>query len=124
MRKQPLQVSLHVKQPSLVKLTIADRVQLDRLVPSPDGYLAERHGDLLVAGVATLALAQGHYFFKTLSPAHLKVIHGGVDAAQGVITKDGPPPPIGQGNIPSPSSRGSDASSELLRFTIEQTEEW
>jgi hypothetical protein len=120
--KRPRQVSLRVKQSSLVELTIGDRVQLDRLVPSPDGFLAERHGDLLTAGVATLALAQGHYFFKTLSPAHLKVVHGGVDIEIGEGTKDLPPPPVVSGKSPSPSGRGDEPTGEPPGFTIELPE--
>jgi hypothetical protein len=41
--KKTLQVSLRVSQPSVVELTVADRVQLDRLVPSPDGGDLQSH---------------------------------------------------------------------------------
>jgi hypothetical protein len=119
MKKRPLQVSLRVKLPSLVEFTVGDRVQLDRLVVAPNGYLAERHGELLSPGVT--ALAQGDYFFKTLSHAHLKVIYGGVDT----VLRDGKdlPPPVVSGSVPSPPSRGDAPSGETPMFTIEQVVE-
>jgi hypothetical protein len=115
--KKPLHVSLRVKRSSLVELTVGDRVQLDRLVPSPDGFLAERHGDLLTPGVTTLALAQGHYFFKTLSPAHLKVVHGGVETSAAEDPKH--PWPISLPRQPAPTGKGDEGSGEPPPFTFE-----
>lgn len=71
MEQRALQVSLHAREASVVELTVEDRVQVDRLTRSMHGYLAERHGSLLEPGVTTLALAQGHYVFRTLSDSHL-----------------------------------------------------
>src|SRR5215475_2623020 len=79
-KRKPLHVSLHACEPSVVEVTVGDRVQLDRLTPSPRGYLAERHGRLLDPGMTTVALEPGHYFFKTLSDANLRVVTGGVSA--------------------------------------------
>jgi hypothetical protein len=81
MKKKPLQVNLHAREPSIIELKLGDRVQLDRLTPSPHGYLAERHGRLLDPGVTTVALEPGHYLFRTLSDAHLRVVTGGVSSA-------------------------------------------
>jgi hypothetical protein len=81
LKKRALQVSLHVREPSVVELTVGERVQFDRLAPSHHGYVAERHGNLLDPGVTTLTLAQGHYFFKTLTDINLKVVRGGVDTS-------------------------------------------
>ena len=86
-RKQPLRICLHACEPSVVELTVGDRVQLDRLIPSPRGYLAERHGRLLGPGVTTVAVPPGHYFFKTLSDAKLRVVTGGVPPASSRTTR-------------------------------------
>jgi len=93
MKRKPLHVSLHAREPSVVELTLGDRVQLDRVTPSPHGYVAERHGRLLDPGVTTVALEPGRYFFKTLSDAHLRVVTGGVSASAASSTKEPPPPP-------------------------------
>jgi len=93
MRKKPLHVTLAVREPSTVDVTVGEKVQLDRLVPTRSGCVAERHGALLNRGVTRLALAPGRYFFKTLSDAHLKVIRGGVDASELRGDKDTPPEP-------------------------------
>jgi hypothetical protein len=111
-KRKPLQVSLHVREPSVVQLTVGDRIQLDRLAPAPRGYLAERHGRLLDPGVTTVALAPGHYFFKTLSDAHLRVVTGGVSA--GITAHDKDPFPEIQ-----PVAKGDEIASELPSFTIE-----
>lgn len=113
--KRTLQVALHAKEPSVVELTVGERVQFDRITPSPHGCLAERHGALLEPGVNTLALAQGHYFFKTLSDTHLHVVRGGLDATPIAFDKNGPldPPKL------VPDAKGDDAPGELPEFTIE-----
>src|SRR5256885_2049482 len=80
MKRKPLQVSLHAREASVVELKLGDRVQLDRVAPSPHGCQAERHGGLLAPGTTTVALVPGHYFFKTLSDANLRVVTGGVSA--------------------------------------------
>jgi hypothetical protein len=114
-KKKPLQVSLHARETSVVELTIGDRVQLDRVMPSPRSYLAERHGRLLDPGMTTLALPAGHYYFKTLSDAHLRVVTGGVAGRIAETDKDkwpDPPPAV-------PDVRGDEIAGELPSFTIE-----
>jgi hypothetical protein len=34
-KRKPLNVSLHARESSVVEMTVAERVQLDRLAPSP-----------------------------------------------------------------------------------------
>ena len=131
MKRKPLQVSIHAREPSIVEVTVGDRVQLDRLTPSPHGYLAERLGRLLDPGVNTVALPPGHYCFKTLSDAHLRVVTGGVATGIAAGTKGGlpDPPPVGGGTSTSgvqrggwllaPSGAGDDAPGEPPSFTVE-----
>jgi hypothetical protein len=116
MKKKPLRVSLHAHESSVVVLTLGDRVQLDRMTPSPHGYLAERHGRLLDPGVTTVALEPGHYSFRTLSDAHLRVVTGGVTADITQNSKTIPPPPVAT----APDElRGDEAPGERPSFTIE-----
>jgi len=96
MRKKALQVMLDVREPSIIELTVGERVQLDRVLPLHPGYVAERHGDLLERGVATLSLDPGTYYFKTLSDANLKVIRGGVDTSASTNEKSPWPDPSGR----------------------------
>jgi hypothetical protein len=116
-----------VKQPSVVELTVGDKVQLDRLTPASRGYEAERHGDLIKPGVTTLWLDQGYYFFKTLSDAHLRVVQGGVETA--VTMADGkdpwpqPPPPPPPNVLPVPSGGGDEPAGEAPALTVEPTQE-
>jgi hypothetical protein len=121
-KRKPLQVSLHAREPSVVEVTVGDRVQLDRLTPSPQGYLAERHGRLLDPGVTTVALEPGHYFFKTLSDANLRVVRGGVSAGIALDTKGGAPDPPSTGggtSLPAPGGLGDEVPGELPSFTID-----
>jgi len=114
MRKKALHVTLNVREPSTVDLTVAERVQLDRLVPSGAGYVAERCGGVLQPGVRTVALEPGRYFFKTLSDAHLKVVCGGVAAVVGLNDKDiFPDPGL------TAASKGDDPPGELPALTVE-----
>jgi len=113
MRKRALQVTLDVQQPSVVELTVAERVQLDRLETSPHGYVARRQGDLLERGLATLTLDRGLYFFKTLSDTHLKVIRGGVTASASKATKEDPFPDQ------TPPSRGDEPVGDAPTLTID-----
>jgi hypothetical protein len=116
-KRKPLQVSLHAREPSLVEVTVGDRVQLDRLTPSPRGYAAERHGRLLDPGVNTVALQPGHYFFKTLSDTHLRVVTGGISTRVIAHNKDPwPDPPPSE---PAPAAKGDETPGELPSFTIE-----
>jgi hypothetical protein len=115
MKRKPLQVSLHAREPSVVELTLGDRVQLDRVTLSPHGYLAERHGRLLDPGVHTVALPPGHYFFKTLSDTHLRVVTGGVASRLATDDKDKWPDPLPV----VPDARGDEIAGELPSFTIE-----
>lgn len=114
MKKKPLRISLLAREPSVVDLTVGDRVQLDRLTPSPRGYLAERHGRLLDPGVTRLALPAGHYFFKTLSDAHLRVVTGGV--AAGIVSHEKDPWPQPP---PAPNVAGDEPAGDPPRFTVE-----
>lgn len=115
MRKRALRVALHAREPSVVELTVRERVQLDRITPSDHGGIAERHGALLEPGVNTLALAEGHYFFKTLSDAHLHVVRGGIDAKPVAFDKDPwPDPPLRV----VPGASGDEASGEPPQLTI------
>ena len=123
MKRKPLHVSLHAREPSVVEATVGERVQLDRLAPSPHGYVAERLGRLLEPGVNTIALPPGHYFFKTLSDANLRVVTGGVAAG---IAADGtkgglPDPPRAGGgtSLPAASGAGDEMPGELPSFTVE-----
>jgi hypothetical protein len=113
-KKKPLQVNLHAREPSVVELTVGDRVQLDRVLPSPHGYVAERHGHLLDPGTTTVALQPGHYFFKTLSDANLRVVTGGVATRIAASDPKDPFPPL-----EAPSGKGDDSPGEPPRFTIE-----
>ena len=118
MKRKPLHVSLHAREPSVVEVTVGDRVQLDRVTPSPRGYLAERHGRLLDPGTTTVALQPGHYFFKTLSDANLRVVTGGVSAGVTAFNKDDPPEHAAPDN-PAPGAQGDEAPGELPSLTIE-----
>jgi hypothetical protein len=112
-KRKPLQVSLHAREPSVVELTVGDLIQFDRLTPSQRGYLAERHGRLLAPGTTTIALEPGHYFFKTLSDTNLRVVTGGVSAGITAHTKDG--------NSPDPpKAMGDEPPGELPSLTVEQ----
>jgi hypothetical protein len=115
--KRTLQVSLHAREPSVVELTVAERVQLDRLHPSTQGYLAERHGSLLEPGMTTLTLAEGHYFFKTLSDVHLKVVRGGVDTSTGTNNKSDVPTLPAKAD--DPAAKGDEPSGEPPSLTLE-----
>jgi len=122
MKRKPLQVSFHAREPSIVELTVGDRVQLDRLTSSSHGYLAERHGRLLDPGMTTVALDPGHYFFKTLSDVNLRVVRGGVNAGIALDTKNGFPDPPNTGggiSLPAPDGAGDEVPGELPSFTIE-----
>jgi hypothetical protein len=118
MKRKTLRVSLHAREPSVVEVTVGDRVQLDRVMPSPRGCLAERHGRLLAPGTTTVALAPGHYFFKTLSDANLRVVTGGVSA--GITAhaddKDGDWPDPQKSE---PGAKGDEAPGESPNLTIE-----
>lgn len=121
MKKRPLQVSLQVREPSVIELTVGERVQLDRLTRSPQGYIPERHGSLLEPGVTMLSLSEGHYWFKTLSDANLHVVRGGVEAQVRPQEKRGwPDPPLsGAGAPPVPGGTGDEPMGESPTFTID-----
>ncbi len=116
MKRKPLHVGLRVDEPSVIEVTVGERVPLDRVTPSPHGYVAERHGCLLDPGVTTVALERGHYFFKTLSDTNLRVVRGGVAAGIRPGAKDGPIDPA----VPLLDGKGDEASGELPSFTIER----
>ena len=119
MKRKPLHVNLHAREPSVIELTVGDRVQLDRVIPSSRGHLAERHGRLLDPGVTTVALEPGHYFFRTLSDANLRVVTGGVAAGIAMSDKCIDPPPVtGHGPAPFDGSKGDDVPGEQPNLTI------
>jgi hypothetical protein len=91
MKKVPLQVTLHVETPSVVAVTVADTVQIDRLLRHDDAAVAERHGPLLEPGTRDVDLAPGIYAFRTLCDAELAVVSGGVTTSIGVQHKDEDP---------------------------------
>ena len=119
MRKKPLQVTLEVLEPSVVELTVGDRVRLDRLTRAEHGYVAERRGGVLAPGRATLPLEPGYYFFKTLSDASLKVVSGGVHTGVSFRGKDPPVPPPPKAGPPEPVVGGDDPPGEAPSFTLE-----
>ena len=119
MRKKALQVTLEVVEPSVVELTVGDRVRLDRLARAEHGYVAERRGDVLAPGRATLPLEPGYYFFRTLSDASLRVVSGGVNTAVGSRGKDPPVPPPPKGVPPDPVVGGDEPPGDAPSFTLE-----
>jgi hypothetical protein len=118
--KKPLHIGLHAREASVVELTLGDRVQLDRVMPSPRGCVAERHGALLQPGTTTVALEPGHYLLRTLSDAHLRVVTGGVAVARSGDPKDPWPDPslAGADPLPLPGGRGDDIPGEQPTLTI------
>jgi hypothetical protein len=108
--KNPLRVTLHVKQPSSVELHAQETIRVDRLTASATGqHDVERHGELVRPGVTALHLHPGVYHFRSLTDTALRVVHGGsvtVTANDGVNSggKDLPPPPqagfSGRGEAP------------------------
>jgi hypothetical protein len=81
------------------------------MIPSPQGCLAERHGRLIEPGTTRIALPSGHFFFKTLSDANLRVVTGGVSAGITAHDKDIWPDP---GLV-----KGDEIAGELPSLTIE-----
>jgi hypothetical protein len=114
MRRKALHVTLNVLEPSTVDLTVGEKVQLDRLVPSRAGHVAERRGGLLKPGSTTMALEPGLYFFKTLSDAHLKVVCGGVATRLGSDKEGWPDPPVG-----TAITKGDDPPGDRPVLTLE-----
>ena len=114
-RKKSLLVTLDATQPSTVELTVREQVQLDRLVDSPAGRVAERYGALLQPGTTQLALDAGLFCFRTLSDASLRVVQGGVDVTTGKGGKDLPPPPS---DAAGTATRGDDPDGVTPRLTI------
>jgi hypothetical protein len=69
----------------------------------------------LSPGVSTQALAQGHYCFKTLSDANLRVVHGGAETHVIAFDKDNDPrltPDV-------PNAKGDEPDGEFPTLTIE-----
>lgn len=117
MKKRPLQVVLHVREPSIIELAVGERVQLDRLTPSSRGSIPARHGGLLEPGKATMALAEGHYCFKTLSDARLHVVRGGVDVER--VAQRDKKPPIESVDPSPPPPKGDEPDGEMPTLTVE-----
>jgi len=113
-RRKPLVVTLETTQPSVIELTAHEALQLDRLIPSSRGHIAERYGALVPAGTTRVSLDVGQFCFKALSDTQLRVVQGGVQARTSGTSKDMPPP------APSaePAVRGDDPEREVPRFTL------
>ena len=125
MKRRTLQVRIHAREPSIVEVTVGDKVQLDRVVPSGTRYAAERCGDLLEPGTTQLALAQGFYCFRTLSDASLRVVSGGADTATNNVGNDkdpwpDPPPRITNPPTPPPppGSFGDEGEGDVPAFRV------
>jgi hypothetical protein len=115
--KKSLRVSLHVQQPSVVELTVTEPVQMDRLAPTPEGYVTASCGELLIPGVTTLALEQGIYLFETGSEAHLRIIRGDVDAVTTSRSETPMPVPLPPGV--RTAGLGDELSAEPPAFTVD-----
>jgi hypothetical protein len=119
-----LQVCVDVREPSVVELTVHERVQIDHLRATAHGPVAERHGALLEPGVSTLALDPGQFFFKTMSDASLRVVCGGVAVTQssGHGKTMPPTPPTSSNDFdPEPSPwavKGDDPPGALPTLTV------
>lgn len=113
-RRKPLLVTLDVTQPSIIELTTDEHVQLDRLITTPRGALAERQGRLLPPGTARVALDAGQFCLKALSDTQLRVVQGGVTSRVLGDSKDPwpQPPPF------SPGVAGDDPDGEVPSFTV------
>jgi hypothetical protein len=119
-RKKALQVTVNVKEPSVVVFTVNEDVQLDRLKRAGAGYVAERCGDLLAPGKTRLTLEPGLFYFRTLTDTQLQVIQGGIDVATKSADKD-PwpiPPPDSLPSAPMPGTKGDDVPGELPHCTV------
>lgn len=82
MTRKMRHVMLDVRERSEIELTLAERVQLDRVVRTARGPVGERIAALLYPGVTTLVLDRGQYFFTTRSESRWKVVSGGVEITQ------------------------------------------
>lgn len=119
MKRAPLHVAVRAHRRSVIALTVADHVQVERVVASPDGPLAERHGALLAPGTHRVALAPGDYSFRTLSDAHLAVVQGAVDTASHASNDKNPfpePPPRQDGQLPN--TKGDAPRGPAPRLTV------
>jgi hypothetical protein len=113
-RRKPLLVTLDITQPSIIELTTDEHVQLDRLVATSRGALAERQGQLLPPGTTRVSLDAGQFCFKALSDAQLRVVQGGVTRRiLGDSKEPWPqPPPF------APNVAGDDPDGEVPCFTV------
>jgi hypothetical protein len=87
------QVNMYVDKPSCIELHVREKVRIDRLTPTADGHVAERHGALLAPGVTQVQLDKGRYYFRTLDDAQLRIISGGVQMASLIDDGTGDPDP-------------------------------
>lgn len=110
-RKKPLRVIVDATQPSVVEIITKECVQLDRIVSSPHGRVAERHGPLLQPGTTRISLDIGQFCFQALSDTQLRVVQGGVATTNVVDPKD--PWPLLQ-----PVGRGDDPDGDVPSFTV------
>jgi len=118
-RKKSLLVTLDTREPSTIDLTVAERVQLDRIVHTAHGRIAERHGALLCPGTTRISLAEGQFCFQMLSNAQLHVVQGGVTASMKSNTKDPGSPPLAPDEVNQTADRkGDDADGEQPTLTV------
>jgi len=121
LKRKALQVTLDVRAPSVVELTVGNKVQLDRLAPSSHGHVAERHGSLLDPGGdhalarTRILFLQGRSLIPTSSPSAVGV--GATTSA--TDPKTDPPEQSKVGSPPQPSARGDEASGDTPILTVE-----
>jgi len=90
-------------QPSIIELTEHEYIQIDRLIATPGGALAERQGSRLAPGTTRVALDAGRFCFKALSDTQFRVVQGGVTTQVHANNKNPwPDPPA------SPTSKGDE----------------
>lgn len=120
MKRPPLSVTLHARESSVVEMTVGERVQLDRLSPSPHGYLAARHGSLLDPGVTGWRFRLATTFSRPCRTLTCASWPEGVAAgtARGIKTTG---PDLGQGGSgsPEPNNAGDEAAGDPPRLTVE-----
>jgi hypothetical protein len=116
--KKALQVLLDVQQPSIVELTVTDTVLIDQLRPSAGGYIAASRSELLIPGSTTLTLERGRYVFETRAHAHLRVIHGEVDAVAAASDPVRESPPTSRGHRGPPRATAA-SGDDSPTFTVE-----
>lgn len=82
-----LAVALYVYAASEVRVTAQETLGIDRLAyTEADGFVAERHGELLPPGTTTLRLDEGVYHFRAVANVQLALSQ---DSAVTVVETNG-----------------------------------